>query len=92
MSTRQDWYNELERSAVGSINYAKRKANSFDCGIWELPNGKYIALQQGPPVPRGSILIATRTVPGGRWHGISVEEYERRAERAACTAEEAESR
>ncbi len=70
-----EWYAELEASSADSITAAKRAASAFDCGLWELPSGNYVSLQQGPPVPEGSTLIAKRVTPGGRWKMLPAHDY-----------------
>ena len=76
-----EWYQVLEKSSAPTIAAAKRAADAFDIGIWELPSGNYIALRQGPSVPRGSILVASRVCAGLRWREVSGAEYERRVNR-----------
>jgi hypothetical protein len=66
-----EWFSELEACASKSIEVAKKNAERFDCGLWELPSGRYVTLQQGPPVPDGATLIAKRTTPGGRWNMLA---------------------
>ena len=61
------WFNELESCASEDCRDAATNAGPFECGIWQLPSGKYIALQQGPPVPTGSTLVAIRVTPDGVW-------------------------
>ena len=66
----KEHYATLEQQAAETVVQAKRAAGIFDCGIWELPSGRYIALPKGIVVPRGSLLIAKRVTPRGRWMSL----------------------
>ena len=67
MTLTEKWFDELESLAVATAKEAMKAASSIDCGVWRLPSGRYIAMQQGPPVPIGSELVWKRYTPGGSW-------------------------
>jgi len=90
MNNMTNWYKELESLAVETISSAKQAANGFDTTIWELPSGKYIASQVGPPMPPGSIRVATRRFRGDRWKPISAADYDAAQKYAAIESAAAE--
>jgi len=62
----RNWYEELRESAT-TLEEAMENAGAFAVGIWSLGEGKYVALEVGPPVPPDAVLVRRRYSPRDAW-------------------------